>query len=99
MGKWKFPWVSDMFDARRITFPDKTVWELENKLSEASQQIHSPSEARVVYVCKQVEGPQVGSQAIIKVRLQWVFSLWQTSAKTKRVRQGVLSDVRCTRRT
>ena len=61
-----------MFDGRKIAFPDKTVWKFETTLSESSQQIHPPSEAKAVYVCKQIAGPYVGSQAVIKVRLQYV---------------------------
>src|SRR5947209_20573493 len=74
-----WPWIGDMFDGRKIAFPDKSVWEIENNLSEASQQIHPPSEARAVYVCKQIAGSQVGSQAIIKVRMQYVFLLVEPS--------------------
>ncbi len=59
-----------MLGGRKIAFPDETVWELEKKLSEASEETYPPAEARAVYVCRQLKGPQVGSQAIVKVRMQ-----------------------------
>jgi hypothetical protein len=68
-------WIGNTFDGRKIAFPDKSVWKLEDKLSEKSQQVCSPSEARAVYVCKQIAGSRVGSQAIIKVHMQYVFPL------------------------
>jgi hypothetical protein len=72
-------WIGDSFDGREIKFPikfpKKNVWKLEDKLSESSQQVVPPSEAKAVYVCKQISGRGVGSQAIIKVRMQYVFPL------------------------
>ena len=70
-------WIGDDFDGREIKFPDNSVWKLEDKLSESSQQVVPPSEAKAVYVCKHMSGPgpQAGEQAIIKVRMQYVFPL------------------------
>ncbi len=73
MGKDSWQWIGDMFNDRTIQFHDGTIWQLGRKLSEAAQHRYHPSEARAVYVSTQVTGPQVGAQAIVKVRMQWVF--------------------------
>ena len=62
-----------MFNDPKIQFPDGTIWQLGQKLSEADQQRYRPCEARAVYVSTQLTGPQVGAQAIVKVRMQWVL--------------------------
>jgi len=68
-------WIGDSLNGREIKFPKNGVWKLEDKLSESSQQVVPPSEAKAVYVCRQISGREVGSQAIIKVRMQYVFPL------------------------
>ena len=72
-------WIGDSFDGWEIKFstkfPNRNVWKLEDKLSESSQQVVPPSEAKAVYVCKKISGRRVGSQAIVKVRMQYVFPL------------------------
>jgi hypothetical protein len=77
---WVYPdfllnelWIGDALNGERITFPndpDRAQWELQEKLSEAHQHECLPHEARAVYVCKQLRGPCVGTEAIIKVRMQ-----------------------------
>jgi hypothetical protein len=80
MARGKYLWVDDMLDGRKVSFPDETVWELEKKISETSilnnpfiDESEQVPEAKAVYLCKQIMGPHVGSQAIIKVHVQYVF--------------------------
>lgn len=73
MGRTRWPWIADTFNARKVHFPDGTIWELGQKLSEADQQRYPPCEARAVYVSTQLTGPHIGTEAIIKVRMQYVI--------------------------
>ncbi|KAI9682484.1 MAG: hypothetical protein M1829_000276 [Trizodia sp. TS-e1964] len=68
----KHLWIDDTLDGKRITFPQysNSVWELRHKISENSQQWDEPHESKAVFVCKQVEGPRVGAEEIIKVHMQ-----------------------------
>ncbi|KKZ60974.1 hypothetical protein EMCG_04397 [[Emmonsia] crescens] len=71
-------WIGDLFDAFPLWCPDGTVWEIGKKLSErasfAPAEISGTgwaiAEAQAVYICHQVEGPSIGMEAIVKVRLQ-----------------------------
>ena len=63
---------------RVIDFPDDTAWQLNQKLSEkgwdgsvTQEDVDwQPSEAHAVYECTQIRGPQPGSVAIMKVRIE-----------------------------
>ena len=64
---------------RLVTFPDSTVWQLKKKICEkpwegssTRQKINSwqPSEAHAVYECVQTQGPQPGSETIMKIRIE-----------------------------
>lgn len=70
MDRTRLRWIDDTFDADEVHFPDETVWKIGRKLSEAFQQRYPPCEARAVYISTQLMGPDVGAEAIIKVRMQ-----------------------------
>lgn len=77
--------ICDSMDNRVVTFSDNTSWRLTKKLSEkqwkgsATQEEAdwAPSEAHAVYECVQVRGPQLGKEAIVKVRIE--YSIHRTS--------------------
>ena len=70
--------ILDSMDNHVVTFPNNTVLQLNKKLSEKAWEGSAtredpdwqPSEAHAVYECTQVEGPQLGSVAIVKVRIE-----------------------------
>ncbi len=70
--------IGDSMNNRVVTFPDKTAWQLKRKICEKAWEGSStrkdedwqPSEAHAVYECAQIEGPESGSMAIIKVRIE-----------------------------
>ena len=73
-------------DNRVVTFPDKKQWKLTKKLSAKAWEGSTPSERaewkewrpdeeHAVYECKQVRGPQVGTEAIMKIRVEYVTEL------------------------
>ena len=63
-------WAQDPFDGRIVAFPNGTSWRIEDKLSERYQTEVEPCEASAVYNCSQVAGPQIASQAILKLKMQ-----------------------------
>lgn len=72
-------WIGDLFEDFVLwCTEDGTEWKFGQKLSEragcASEdttELGRPvAEAVAVYNCKQVKGPSVGTEAIVKVRMQ-----------------------------
>lgn len=81
MGRNHFDqnWIKTLFDDFVLwCTDDDTEWQFGKKLSEkagcASEDTtglgHPVAEAVAVYNCKQVKGPSVGMEAIVKVRMQ-----------------------------
>ena len=82
MGRIKRPnIIENSLHGRQVTFLDKTVWRLTQKICEkpwdgfepSDRQEYDdwdPSEAHAVYECVQIRGPQRGSIAIVKVRIE-----------------------------
>lgn len=72
------PWIGDLFKGAFL-LGDGTWWGLREKISEKrllDQEGRDRNngitlvEAQAVYHCMQTEGPEVGKEAIMKVRLQ-----------------------------
>ncbi|KLJ06142.1 hypothetical protein EMPG_10436 [Blastomyces silverae] len=78
MGKIITQWIGDLFDGLRIACTDGTSWDFEDKISERSSVNSSlclkskipEADAQAVYNARQFQGASVGSEAIIKVRMQ-----------------------------
>ncbi len=79
--------IYDSLDDRVVTFPDDTAWQLTKQICEKpwegsfrekssikepeANDSWSPSEAHGVYECMQVQGPQLGTVAIMKIRIEY----------------------------
>ncbi|EFE34321.1 uncharacterized protein ARB_06721 [Trichophyton benhamiae CBS 112371] len=71
------PWIGNTFDNFTLKCPDGSKWRISEKISEKSVEFHAYSnsgelyaEAQAVYLCRQIIGPHVGMEAIVKVRMQ-----------------------------
>ena len=73
-------WINDAFDDHIVQFPGKGSWQIIKKLAEKERLAWNmerdnewyPSEAHGVYECIQVEGAEIGTHAILKIRVQSV---------------------------
>lgn len=65
-------WISPSFLGKELSFPqDKTKWRLTKVLGEKDIRPDGESpEATAVFDCIQTEGPQLGRQAVIRIRMQ-----------------------------
>ncbi|KAL8848578.1 MAG: hypothetical protein Q9221_006411 [Calogaya cf. arnoldii] len=82
MGRCRRPLLlENSLDNHVVTFPDQKQWQLTQKLSEKPWEGHTlseraerkdwqPDEAHGVYECVQTIGPEVGTKAIMKVRVE-----------------------------
>ncbi|KAK2812028.1 hypothetical protein FQN50_001737 [Emmonsiellopsis sp. PD_5] len=76
MGKIITRWIDKLFDGLRLRCTDGTMWDFEDKISERSSVLNGvcykipEADAQAVYNARQFQGPSVGSEAIIKVRMQ-----------------------------
>ena len=78
MGRRPFhqTWIEDLFEDFVLwCTDDDTEWLLGEKLTEKAGVFEQPfgteqAECVAVYCCQQIEGPLVGKEAIVKVRIQ-----------------------------
>lgn len=78
MGRGRRIWIREFFNDRELHFKDGTRWKIGRKISEKSfdtPRKHSSTgyrqgESQAVYECEQIEGPSVGEEAILKIRMQ-----------------------------
>ncbi|EFR01365.1 hypothetical protein MGYG_04372 [Nannizzia gypsea CBS 118893] len=77
MGRDEPEWIGDRFEDCMVEFPDGSQWKFGEKISEKCGDFYADrkmeivlSESQAVYHCHQQEGPRVGLEAILKVRMQ-----------------------------
>lgn len=78
MDDW-FLWIGDYFDNCIFDSPGGSIWKVGGKVSakefldeEAEERDDGITlvESQAIYHCRQVEGPSVGQEAIMKIRVQ-----------------------------
>lgn len=64
-------WISAHLQGQNIHFPNDTTWCLAEVLAEKGIFFdEGPAEASAVFTCKQQSGPNLGCEAVIRVRMQ-----------------------------
>lgn len=72
MDRERIDWISAHFLAKEIKFPNETTWQLTRVLAEKTTYFDDePAEASAVLSCIQKNGPQVGCEAIMRIRMQY----------------------------
>jgi hypothetical protein len=68
-----FPWISDYFNHKEISFADSGTWRLIHKISEKTCQLDYPPpfESITVFICKKACGDGVGQKAVMKIRTEY----------------------------
>jgi hypothetical protein len=67
----KIEWISAQLQGADIAFPNDTIWRLETVLAEKDMFCdEGPAEASAVFTCNQQSGPNLGCEALIRVRIQ-----------------------------
>ncbi|KAL8865972.1 MAG: hypothetical protein Q9174_006578 [Haloplaca sp. 1 TL-2023] len=110
MGHWRKELILEHdLDNRVVTFPDGKQWKLTKKLSakawegsdpseRAKSEDWRPDEEHAVYECVQVQGSVVGTEAIIKVRVEvrqfiphdiWGTPTWGTPEERAKEASGM----------
>ncbi|KAL8900637.1 MAG: hypothetical protein Q9207_005596 [Kuettlingeria erythrocarpa] len=94
--------LEDSLDNHLVRFADHTAWQLTKKLSEKPWEGTAlgkrrepdedgewqPSEAHAVYECLQVQGPRLGSVAIVKVRIEVPYDLPPSDDPEERAKEA-----------
>ncbi len=77
MGGTSVLWIGGRFGKFVLEGPDGTLWKIGKQLSEQTIRLdpwtesnYNTSETQAVYHCRQIQGPSVGTRAIVKVRMQ-----------------------------
>lgn len=77
-------WVEDRFDNHVLTFPGGPSWRIGQRITEKEFEDGCDRDDGItvmeaVYHCQQIKGPEVGKEAILKIRMQYVSKLFSVS--------------------